>query len=83
MERELQKFLSLIPHDNLLLQLDICSEVQTITPSETVTSSGNSAAMVPSPDFDRRRDGIVTRSTRAKVADSRLQQLPLRVTRAV
>jgi hypothetical protein len=42
----------------------------------------HSAAMGPSPDFNRRRDGIATRSTRAKVADSRLQQLPLRVTRS-
>jgi hypothetical protein len=38
--------------------------------------------MSPSPDFNQRRDGVATRSTRAKVADSRLQQLPLRLTRS-
>jgi hypothetical protein len=36
---------------------------EAITPSEIVTIRGNSAAMSPSPDFNRRRDGIVTRST--------------------
>jgi hypothetical protein len=46
---------------------------EAITPSETVTISDNSAAMSPSPDFNRRRDSIATRGTRANVSAAQLR----------
>jgi hypothetical protein len=46
---------------------------EAITPSETATISGNSAATISSPNFSQQRDGVATRSNRAKVTAALLR----------